>query len=160
MKYGIGEVVVGITLISALIVLGAVIAVFFIQSKWRYYAQDPLGLMLYALRSANELSRVWPTDDGFNSLKFSVARHMVISLASVAVMYFFSDSFAARIVPAVNLLYAMSKIPLYLARKRDWKVCGGPTRELLTPVKKACFATVIYGFYVYCLSLVFYGIRP
>ena len=150
----------GAILISAFMLLGFVVSVFFVNSAWKYYSGDWLGFNLRSLRSENALSRVWPTDDGFNSLKFSLARHMIVGFITVVVMNFFSDSFATKAMPSVTLLYAMSKLPLYSARKRSWKICGAATQEMLNPVKKACFVTVVYGFYVFCLSMVFYGIRP
>lgn len=94
------------------------------------------------------------------SLHFSAFRHMAVGIISVAIMYVFNDGFSAWSMPWLNLLYAFSGIPPYLARKKDWAERGEAARENLNPVKKACFIKVVYGFYVYCMSIVFYAIRP
>lgn len=150
----------GAILISALMVIGVVISVVLIKSKWNYYASDPFGFEMRSLLNINILSRVWPTDEKFMSLHFSVFRHMAVGIISVVVMYVFNDGFLAWIIPWVNLIYAFSMVPRYMARKRDWTDCGDATRKTLNPVKKACFVTVIYGFYVYILSMAFYAVRP
>lgn len=147
-------------IISALIILGFLVSSFLIRSKWNYYGRDPFGFLLKMLRSENVLARIWPVDENFMSLHFSIARHMILGVLSIAVIYFFPDSPVSFITPILNLLYALSKLPLYSARRRDLYNHPADMREILIPVKQACFITVVYGFSVYILTFIFYGIRP
>lgn len=147
-------------IVSALIILGFLVSSFFIRSRWNYYKSDPFGLLLDMLRSENVLTRIWPVEDNFMSLHFSMSRHMIFGVLSIAVMYFSPDSPISFIIPILNLLYAISKLPLYNARRRELSNHPADTREILIPVKQACFIMVVYGFYVYVLTFIFYGIRP
>lgn len=147
-------------IISAIIIFGFVVSFFLVRSKWSYYKKDPFGLLVSALRSESVLTGIWPADENFMGLCFSMFRHTVFGVLSIAVMNFFPDSPMSFIMPVLNLLYALSKLPLYIARKRDFSNHPASGRSILVPVKKACLITVVYGFYVYVLTFIFYGCRP
>lgn len=148
-----------VALVIIFMVIGFVFSAFLVKSKWNFYASDPFGFNLMSLRNANRLARVWPMDEKFLSLHFSMLRHMIVGLVSIAIMYIFGDGIAAQLMPFVNLLYALSKIPVYMARRKDFADSGESVKGILIPVKKACLITVVYGFYVYFVSMVFYAIR-
>lgn len=147
-------------IISSFMILGFFISYLLVMSKWNYYKSDPLGFRLHMLRSENVLTRIWPVDDNFMSLHFSMSRHMVFGILSISIIYFFPSSLISSIMSTLNLLYALSKLPLYNARRKEFINRSNESRQVLAPVKQACFITVIYGFYVYILTFVFYGIRP
>lgn len=149
-----------VILISALMAAGFAVSAFLITQKWNAFADDPLGFNLDELRIANNWNDIWPDDHKFMSLKFSLFRHMLAGIISVIIMQFFSSWKIVSILPELNLLYALAKCKLYMDRKKDWAMRGDTTKKMLTPVKKACYVTVIYSFYVFILSFVFYGIRP
>lgn len=140
---------------------GLVITCFLIGFAWKFYDDKDWAFpKIKMLREYNALSRVWPTDQRFMSLHFSVFRHFLAGVVSTLLFWNVQNKIALYFILLLNLLYAFIKIPIYLARRRDYLTSGENCRELLPPIKRACFATNVYAFYVYIILIAAYYVRP
>lgn len=130
----------------------------FIGSKWRYYI---VGIMprIRMLRSYNILSRVWPCDDGFWSLKWSAARHTIVTIGFSALVWYVNVGWLNSILTTVCILYAMLTVSRYRVRLRDYKYAE-EARSMLAPVKAACFSVVVLSWIDYLILMVCYALRP
>lgn len=145
-------------IICGLLLLSFFICVFYIRSRWSLYAGGIFGVS--SLRSYNALSRVWPCDDGFMSLIFSALRHTLIPLVFAALIWFINKAVLSSLSLLFALLYAVSIIPRYHVRKRDFNEAGDVSKEMLRPVKSACFSVMVCSFANYMILLLCYGLRP
>lgn len=151
----------GAAVISVFMIIGFAVSAALIRAKWNYYARDNWPFRrLDLLRQNNALSGVWPEDNGFASLQFSLLRHLAAGLLSVFLLFRYSDGLLPGVIFWADFIYAVAKIPLYRARKKDWALWGDASRALLAPVKSACFVVVVYAFYIYALCVVCYCIMP
>lgn len=147
-------------IILILFILSFTICTVFIRSKWGAYSTGLKGLRLIdALRSYNILSRIWPCDDGFMSLIFSALRHTLIPVIFSFLIWFVNNDRLNGILLFVSLLYAMSIIPRYKQRKKDFINAGEASRDMLKPVKSACFSVILCAFANYVILLFCYGLR-
>lgn len=146
-----------ITLI--MFILSFAICAVFIHSKWRFYSEGAIELFrpINQLRSYNVLSRIWPCDDGFMSLIFSALRHTLIPVIFSFLIWFVNNDKLNSILLFLSLLYAISIIPRYKTRRRDYIAAGESSRTMLKPVKSACFSVIICAFANYFILLFCYG---
>lgn len=139
-------------IISIMFILSFLICAMFIHSKWRIYSQGEI----YYLRHYNILSRIWPCDDGFMSLVFSALRHTLIPTTFAFLIWFINNDKLNSIFLFVALLYAISIIPRYKERKKDFNSTGETSQKMLKPIKSACFSVIICAFANYLILLFCY----
>lgn len=144
-----------------LMAAGAVFCMCFIAMVWSQYNDSSLLLRkINLLRNYVVLSRVWPIDDKFLSLHFSVFRHLFFGIASLLLIWFLNLRWLNTLLTWANLLYAVCKIPLQSARHKDWKDVGDVSKETVKPIKRACTLVFIYPFYIYIVLMFGYAFRP
>lgn len=147
--------------ICLLHVIAFIVCFLFIDRKWKFYISDYIFISeLQSLRSYNVLSRVWPTDDKFVSLKASAFRHTLISLICSALIWFVNSRLLNRLSLVLTLFYAISMFPRYNMRKRDYETAGEASQTLLKPIKSACFSVIVCALTNYIISFLAYGFRP
>lgn len=132
----------------------------FISRMWGKYAGDPLGLGIRILRSYNALNRVWPTDDGFSSLKFSALRHTGVAIASSALVWFLDAGILNKVLLVANAIYACLVYLRYRARTDDYKAADLSSQNMLLPVKNACFSVLVLSVLDWVVLQLVYGFRP
>lgn len=132
--------------------------IYFISIKWKFYANDLFGIS--SLQQYNILSRVWPTDKGFSSLKYSAVRHSMIPLAFSALIWFVNAAWLNRVASYLALLYVWSPVSRYRVRNADYKEAGQASQQMLKPVKSACFSLIVCAIANYIVTLICYGFRP
>ena len=143
-----------------LFILSFTICTLYIHSKWKVCSEGINGLRLIDnIRIYNALSRVWPCDDGFMSLIFSAFRHTLIPVAFAFLIWFVNNNKLNSIILFISLIYAISIIPRYKERRRDFITAGEASREMLKPLKSACFSVIICAFTNYFILLLCYGLR-
>ena len=132
----------------------------FISLKWRYYKSGEVFREIDNLRRYNILSRIWPCDDGFWSLKWGAARHTVFTIACSALIWHVNISWLNTVITTVSLLYALSSAYRHRVRIRDFRTAGDESKPMLTPVKSACFSVVILAWIDYIILMICYAFRP
>ena len=132
----------------------------FISRLWGQYTADPLGLGLQSLFSYNALSRVWPTDGGFLSLKFSALRHTVAGIVSAALIWFADVGILNTVLLAANAVYSCLVYLRYRARADDYKTAGLASQRMLLPVKRACLSVLLLSVLDWAVLSFAYGFRP
>ncbi len=149
-------------IVTALFILSFIVCAAFIRSKWKFYANGdiPLFQPINQLRNYNILSRVWPCDNGFMSLIFSALRHTIVPFIFSLLIWFVNDDALDSFLLFASLIYAVSIIPHYKKRRKDFVTAGESSREMLKPVKSACFSVIICAFANYFILLLCYGLRP
>lgn len=130
----------------------------YINLKWRFYSGVLSPILM--LRSHNVLSRVWPCDNGFASLKWSGARDVFFTIAFSALIYFINHSFLNSALLFLKLAFVVPKFYLYIIRVRDYNNASENSKEFLKPVKSACFSTALFALFTYIITLICYGVRP
>lgn len=131
----------------------------FIFSKWRKYGWLYSEPSIQSLRSYNILSRVWPCDNGFMSLVFSALRHTVLAGVAAALIWFVNIQTLNTALTLGTLLYAYLVVSRYNVRRKDYKTAEH-CKDLLKPVKSACFSVVLLSFFDYLIVMLSYGLRP
>ena len=145
---------------SILFILSFTLCTIFIHSKWKIYSEGWNGLRLIdQLRRYNILSGIWPCDDGFMSLIFSALRHTLIPTIFAFLIWFVNNDRLNRFLLFMSLIYAVSIIPRYKERKKDFMTAGEASREMLNPLKSACFSVILCAFANYFILLLCYGLR-
>lgn len=139
--------------ILILFALSFTLCVIYIKCKWKIYVNDVIFRKIDLLRRYNILSGVWPCDDGFMSLIFSAFRHTIIPIVFSLIIWFSDSNILHSALLFISLLYAISIIPRYKVRKRDYISAGEASRELLKPVKSACFSIIVCAFLNYFILL-------
>ncbi len=132
----------------------------FINSKWKVYSSDRNWLfpLIDRLRRYNILSRIWPCDDRFMSLTFSAFRHTLIPFVFALIMWYVNNEIWNTISLYLTLLYALSILPRYKERRKDFLLAGEASRKFLKPVKSACFSVIICAFANYFILLFCYSL--
>lgn len=136
-----------------------VFTICYIGSRFKVYENDWL-LGLRKLQSYNVLSRVWPTDKGFASLKYSAVRHSLIPLALSALIWFANIALLNKAALFIAILYAWSIFPRYRMRNADYKEAEAGSQKMLQPVRSACFSVIICAIANFFIILICYGLRP
>lgn len=137
-------------IVSTMLVLSFTICALFIHTKWKFYSKG----MIYALRSYNLLSRIWPCDYGFVSLIFSAFRHTLIPFIFTLLIWFVNNDKLNSILLYLSLLYAISTILRHKERRKDFISAGEASRKMLKPIKSACFSVIICAFANYFILLI------
>ena len=119
----------------------------------RVVSKDVIFRKIDQLRHYNILSGVWPCDDGFMSLIFSAFRHTIVPIVFSLIIWFSDSDILDSILLFITLLYAFSIIQRYKMRKEDYMSAGEASRELLKPVKSACFSIIVCAFSNYFILL-------
>ncbi len=115
----------------------------FISIIWRVNFSGFNGrFTLLALRNYNTLSRIWPDDSGFWSLKFSALRHTLIPLVFSALIYFLNISWLNTALITLSLLYVYLKCVFHNTRRKEFKTAKSEAHSFLKPVKTASFSVV------------------
>lgn len=147
-------------IIAIMHILTATICTIFINAKWKYYIGDKYFPPIKMLRMYNTLSRVWPSDDGFLSLKFSAIRHAVIPMIFSALIWFVDIGWLNSILTFLALYYVWAPISRYRVRKADYEEAGEVNQKMLIPVKSACFSVIICAVANYIILLICYALHP
>ena len=146
---------------AAMFVFCYLVTHFFISRKWAFYDEGFLSIVNYsALHSHNVLSRSWPEDAGFLSLKFSALRHTVAALVSAVLIWFLDIRFFNTLLLSATAIYICPCFLLYRARVSDYQTAPSAAHEFLKPVKQACLSVLICAIADYLILLTVYGMRP
>ena len=149
-------------LVLCLFIVSFAICTMFIRSKWKFYTEGvhPQFQPINQLRSYNILSRIWPCDDSFMSLTFSALRHTLLPIIFSFLIWYVNNAKLNSALLYATLLYALSIIPRYKERRKDFMSAGESSQEMLKPVKSACFSVIVCAFINYFILLLCYGLRP
>ena len=147
-------------IVLILLILSFIICTIFIRSKWKFYAAGLKGLRpIDLLRTYNILSQAWPCDDGFMSLIFSALRHTLIPIIFAFLIWFINSDWLNSLLLFASLIYALSIIPRYKERKKDFISAGEASQDMLKPIKSACFSVILCAFVNYLILLLCYCLR-
>lgn len=151
----------GVSFYIAILIIGAVVVILITSSTWKWYKDESnwFHTRLDSLRDYNILEKVWPADDKFMSVHFSVLRHLIFGCVSAYLFFEFSSPVFQVVLISINLLYAAQKIPLYNERRKIYNMGSDTEKEIIRPVKRVCFAMVVYAFYVFAILEVLFFIK-
>ena len=137
---------------------------FAIVRTWKLYNDDGIFPLYLSLRRYAILSPIWPTDNRFRGLHFSIIRHYIVTLVSLLLIWYINLRWLNSVLLSLNAMYAVIKIPVQKARIQDWKNNINNERsgivELLTPLKRLCTTIFFYPFILWIFLMVGYGLRP
>lgn len=136
----------------------AIVCVLYINSKWKFYTTEMFALSL--LRTHNIFSRVWPTDDGFLSLKMSALRHAIIPMILSIIIWTINVRLIHSVCTLVALLYIWLPIIRNRARKEDFKESSREIQPSLVSVKSASSSITICAIVNYVIVMLAFAVRP
>ena len=114
----------------------------------------------FALLTSLEAIMFYPCDDGFMSLIFSALRHTLVPVIFAFLIWFVNNDILNSFLLFASLIYAISVIPRYRKRRADFITASETSKEMLQPVKSACFSVVLCTFANCFILLLCYGLRP
>lgn len=145
--------------IVALFIVSQCICSLIVHLKWRGYANDRFwGVEM--LRMHNALSRVWPCDDHFASLHFSMIRHTLVALVSSLVIWCVNIAVLNSVLLLLNALYVVLPLMRYRVRSADYRTSGEASQKLLSGARIASLVSLVAAILNYVILLLCYGLRP
>ena len=146
--------------IIIILLMGTACSMLEIYLCWKKYVpRSPYSVMsgssleLENLRSHAIFHRMWPTDTGFLSLHISILWRFVLGIVSLLIIWFFHRAWFSIALFALNILFALSQIPMQSIRSFDWQEDEEYSRDIFRNVRKACLVAFAYPFFV-CICLI------
>ena len=149
--------------------MGFILCIIYITFVWRkhFYGTnflfDESANHYFVLIEYSKFSPGFPTDPGFNSLKFSAARHGVVFILFACLIYFVNLPALNTIALGLNLLYVFLAVYRQYLRRRQIQAeeaFESPVVPTLRLVSRATCAVAVYAVFLQVMLFVVYFFRP